>query len=120
MDNNDRISLFMGKLCTCTHLDKEDKKGNMYWGSCLMHGEGGKPIPWDTDDARAVEILPRLVAKGYRFELNVRGKKGLYTFGLWLNPMDGYIAVKNSETIAGAIAAATLQLIESFDSRKEG
>ncbi len=99
----DRISLWMGKPCTCE---------GEYWGSCEQHGNGGLSIPWESSDSKAVELIKTLVEKDYYFELNNRGADDRFTFDVWCNPWGGYLAVERQSTIAGAVAAAVLTLIE--------
>ena len=62
MNNNDKISLWMGRPCTCEK--SYDLMGGesvtTYWGDCAMHGLGGLSIPWETSDRKAADLLSEM------------------------------------------------------------
>ena len=54
---NEKISLWVGRPCTCETLDD---RGSMYWGDCAMHSMGGLPTPYVTSDRCAVDLLSEM------------------------------------------------------------
>lgn len=114
MNANDKISQWMGRECTCVTYDN----GTKYWGGCAMHGNGGRPIPWQTSDRRAVELLPVLVEKGYWYVLQDKEGQHSFMFGRYADdvkagkfPSFNYIE-QRKPAISEAITSAVLALIE--------
>jgi hypothetical protein len=116
MNNNDKISLWMGRPCSCvTEIDSSNlvrgiPQPTTYWGNCAMHGLGGLSIPWETSERRAVELLSVLVEKGYWVELKH------FNIHKWRLDMGDYSPAETlfgpkKPTIAEAITSAILKHI---------
>ena len=76
-----------------------------------MHGQGGMPIPWQTSERKAVELLPVLMERGYSYCLKSYPDNLIFfqIYDLEENAVTKYIVQPD---IPQAICAAILQLIE--------
>ena len=120
MNNNDKISQWVGKYCTCEHGFEMDNLTGMlyptkYWGNCAMHGLGGLSIPWETSERRAIELFPLLLDRGFIPALFV-AHTAPNKWQCDIAKSSDYDAVARGiqPDIAGAICAAMVQLIESI------
>ena len=110
MNNNDKISQWMGRPCTCEK--SYDLMGGesitTYWGDCAMHGLGGLSIPWETSERRAIELLSVLADRGHVPCLYHR-------LGIWVcnvnQNTDKPFGLGMKPTIAQAICDAVLSII---------
>jgi hypothetical protein len=94
-EQNELLAQWAGLECRCETL----------FCTCDAHPD------YDRDEV-AVTLLSKLNELGYRFELNNRGKENDYTLEVWIKPQDGFLAVVEKPTIAAAIKAAVLQLVQ--------
>jgi hypothetical protein len=113
MTGNDKISLWMGRPCTCVHgteIDSGVVTPTRYWGKCAMHGLGGLSIQWETSEQRAVELM----AVFSKHRLGVRLESTIDTDG-WVLTVFRHGAERltfEAPTIAQAVCGAVLQIIQ--------
>jgi hypothetical protein len=108
-EENEVLAQWAGIECQC---GREPSYGStLYWRDCPRHSNNDNPPDYGRDGG-AITLLSKLNELGYRFELNNRGKENDYTLEVWIKPQDGFLAVVEKPTIAAAIKAAVLQLIE--------
>ena len=116
MNDNDKISNWMGKPCTCEHMSpgySTRDGGDRYWGSCAAHSHGGESIPWDTDDSLAPELMKMLVVKKYMYELHGGGASHHLSVTEHLENYE-FVPIWSDykESISEAVSSAVLKLIE--------